>query len=201
MATTTDKSCPMCGAVARASATVCAACGESLFPRNSENRNQVYIEVSATLPLVCAICGDEAIQRKNCQFAPRDGTWCRPVELPLCRRHRFFRPLRSSQIAAVVIGVPAISAALAFPLVALFGETAGILLGAVLIVGSILLAAIYVMWSIRQSHGPYAESGHGTHILLSGIAPEFARACNERAEQEPVVAGEPTTPWIEDPAN
>lgn len=175
--------CPMCGAPVDGVLKKCASCGETLAAGVSR---RVRFRLTAQLPLICAICGEPATTQNRVRFRQSRENLGAQIRLPVCRRHRHFHPLAWREMIRLILFSPIFIVGIAGLVERSFG------LPIALIVGSSLVAALacLVAWSIWQSRGPRSPHEDLTYIVLSGVAPAFALACEQIDDREAEQVGD-----------
>jgi hypothetical protein len=169
----------MCGAAVEAEAKTCDSCGETM---NAGKPGRIRVSLTAELPPICALCGEPATQQLRVRFRQSRENLGKLVRLPVCRAHRFFRPLAFQepirQPIMILFGLLLIIAGAK----SVAGWPGAIVTG-ILLVGALVLG---VMKALRI-RSPYEDS---THIVLSGVAPAFAQACEAMDDREASEVGD-----------
>jgi len=106
--------------------------------------------------------------------------------LPVCHRHRFFGPVAWRELIRLIFIVPFLILAAVGFLVQTFGSPIALLSGA----GLFTAFVCFVVWIIWQGRGPRSPFEDSTHIVLVGVAPEFAQACEEIDDREAEQVGD-----------
>jgi hypothetical protein len=178
--------CPMCGAQIDSGAKICGSCGESLLEGDAGKARRVRVQFTAALPDICAVCGEPATRRRRILFRQGRQNLGRPILLPVCHRHRFFSPRTWTDIVRLIVAIPFVM----LLVLGIVGQSLGLLTALVAVTGVAVALIGMVTWIVCQSRGPGSPSEDSTHIILTGVAPRFARACEEIDEREAEQVGD-----------
>jgi hypothetical protein len=149
---------------------------------------EVRLRLDRRQPALCAICGVSTSICRNVLFRHTFGElahivysrvpFCEGVliPLPLCHEHRDFRRWWPSS-AAVPLAFLVILASL-LAAVILLQKTLTFSLPAILI-SSIAISLYFLSSAIKNAFRIRATRIHRSAIILRGVAPEYAKACEE----------------------
>jgi hypothetical protein len=177
----------MCGEALKSGASHCQFCGERVVLKANSPSRIARIRKFEPLPELCALCGERAALKREMTFLGTIGELRlfsieknagTTVMLPLCHRHRFFR-----------LGWPnTVGFLLSLPILLIFiagylhqsGVAIPLLVFGILIVLDLVLIAWVIIRALRIRTG----SSHESHVVLIGVAPQFAEACEAIEQKE-----------------
>jgi hypothetical protein len=162
---------------------------QSAAPKIALKTGQVRIRLRHRLPHVCSLCGAPAALKRAVEFR---GRWSMlpwfgaledpvSVSLPLCRKHRFYRwgwPITPQ----ILVFLFMLLVMLLPWLLIRFKQHAAITLAGVAVL--LLVGSGGLVWLVVQSLRIRASLVTPREAILSGVAPDFARACEEMYELE-----------------
>jgi hypothetical protein len=149
---------------------------------------EVRLRLDQRQPAICAICGASTMISRNVLFRQTIGElayivfshvpFCKGVliPLPLCYEHRDFRRWWPSSAAFSLAFLLLLTSLLAAVL--LLQKTLTFSLPAILI-SSIAMALYFLSSAIKNAFRIRATRINRSAIVLRGVAPEYAKACEE----------------------